>query len=326
VNGIDILEFRSEGGLRNIAEGSPDDLFLVCASYEERSVAAVESLSPEYRCRTGIIYVNADFLEKYEDCPTKEMLERIESALKPLCEQLVVAKGSWIDAKEQLKAIKTCLNPEGKAHPNNATITIDTTTFNRESLLVSILLIRKHYKNARIRTLYVSPRSHGKWLTRGFRLIRNILGFNGIQESRWPNVLCILSGFESDRTLKIIDEHEPVQVLLGIADPPTDQAFLDRNRDVQKLILSRQDVCEFSFPAGDIRECLASLESVLEPYLSKNNIVIAPMSTKPSTLAAMLIAEKHPEIQITYCLPGEYNVGNYSSGIKKLYIDEIPIC
>lgn len=324
MNGIDILEFRSEGGLRNVVDGCPDELFLVCASYEERSVAAVESLSPEYRCKTGIIYVNMDFLKKYKGCSTQKSLKNLESVLRPHCERLEVARGSWIDAKEQLKAIKKCLSPEGRAHLHDVAITIDTTTFNRESLLVSILLLRKYYKNARIRTLYVSPQGHGQWLTRGFRLIRNVLGFNGIQESRWPNVLCILSGFESDRTLKIIDEHEPVQVMLGLADPPTDQAFLDRNRDDQKLILSRQDVCEFNFPAGNIKECLALLESVLEPYLSKNNIVIAPMSTKPSTLAAMLIAEKHPEIQITYCLPGEYNVDNYSQGIKKLYIDEIP--
>lgn len=324
MKGIDIFEFRSGGGLRNIIEGRPDELFLVCASYEERSIGAVESLSPEYRCKTGIIYVNEDFLERYEGCSTKERLERLETALKPHCEQLKVARGSWIDAKKQLMAIRSCMIPERKAHPVDSTITIDTTTFNRESLLVSFLLLRKHFKNARVRTLYVSPQGHGAWLTRGFRLIRNVLGFNGIQEGRWPNVLCILSGFESDRTLKIIDEHEPVQVMLGLADPPTDQAFLNRNRDVQKLILSRQDVCEFSFPAGDIKECLASLESVLEPYFLKNNIVIAPMSTKPSTLAAMLIAEKHPEIQITYCLPGEYNVDNYSCGIKKLYIDEIP--
>jgi len=325
VNGINISEFRSKGGLHNITEGRPDDLFLVCASYEDRSVSTVKSLSPQYRCKTGIIYVNEEFLEKSDSCSTKKNLNQLQKLLKQHCESLEVAVGSWLNAPKQLATLKSYLAPKEKLFPIEATITIDTTTFNRESLLISILMLRKHYIGAKIRTIYVSPQGHGDWLTQGFRIIRNVLGFNGLQESRWRNILCILSGFETERALKIIEEHEPAQVLLGIADPPTDKNFLSRNRDDQKLILSRQDVCEFSFPAGDIKKSKAALESVLNPFLNKNNIVIAPMSTKPSTLAAMLIAEKHPEIQITYCLPGEYNLENYSVGEKKIYIDELPI-
>ena len=195
MNGIDIFDFRSKGGLRNIIDGRPDDLFLVCASYEERSVASVESLSQEYRCKTGVIYVNADFIEKYQGCSTKERLEQLKTILKPHCDCLKVAEGSWLDARKQLDALKLYIAPKGKTLPVGATITIDTTTFNREALLVSGLLLRKHYINAKIRTLYVSPQGHGDWLTQGFRSIRNVLGFGGIQKSRLSNVLCILSGF-----------------------------------------------------------------------------------------------------------------------------------
>jgi len=48
------------------------------------------------------------------------------------------------------------------------------------------------------------------------------------------------------------------------------------------------------------------------------------MSTKLSTLGALLVAESHPEVQLTYCLPGEYNVEHYSSGARSLFIDYIP--
>jgi hypothetical protein len=58
--------------------------------------------------------------------------------------------------------------------------------------------------------------------------------------------------------------------------------------------------------------------------LGDNNVVVAPMSTKPSTLGALLLAEEHPEVQITYCVPGEYNVRDYSSGAEALFVDGLP--
>jgi hypothetical protein len=133
----------------------------------------------------------------------------------------------------------------------------------------------------------------------------------------------VLSGFEPERTSKLIEEHEPSRVLIGIGDPPTDRKFLERNQADQELILARQDVAEFRFPANDIAECRECLEGIIAPYLSDYNVVIAPMSTKLSSLASFLIAEAHPEIQITYCVPGEYNTPDYSRGADSLFVDFI---
>lgn len=324
MKGINIEKFINDGGLQPGIEGQADELFIVCASYEERSIATVNSLSEGYRSKKGMVYVNDEFLQEPIGTPTEKNVEYLKSALDRHCDEVVVIKGSWLSAKSQLEALKSVLLKRDKEPPKGAVITIDTTTFNREALLTAMLLLRTHYQNARIRTVYVSPQNHGEWLSRGFRCIRNVLGFSGIQEARQPNILIVLSGFEPERTLKIIEEHEPSKVLLGIADPPTDPSFLDRNRDDHKLILSRQDVEEFCFPAGDINECWNCLESLVKDVIEENNVIIAPMNTKPSTLAVLLTAEKHVKIQITYCLPGEYNLSEYSKGIKKIYIDEMP--
>jgi hypothetical protein len=113
-------------------------------------------------------------------------------------------------------------------------------------------------------------------------------------------------------------------VLLGIGDPPTHQQFLQQNLDYQKLVLARQEVEEFRLPVGDIWNCWRHLEGLVGPYLDTHNVVIAPMNTKISTLAVYLAAERHPEIQITYCVPGEYNTKDYSIGINNIFIGEIP--
>ena len=48
------------------------------------------------------------------------------------------------------------------------------------------------------------------------------------------------------------------------------------------------------------------------------------MSTKLSTIGALLTVEAHPEMQLTYCVPGEYNIRDYSQGIRSIFIETIP--
>jgi hypothetical protein len=55
----------------------------------------------------------------------------------------------------------------------------------------------------------------------------------------------------------------------------------------------------------------------------KKNIVVAPQSTKLSTIGAWKASHPHFEIQMTYSVPGEYNYKSYSTGIQDIYIDKI---
>jgi len=151
------------------------------------------------------------------------------------------------------------------------------------------------------------------------------MGFSGIQDPNRQSVLVVLSGFEPERTLKLIEEHEPARVLLGIGNPPTDQRFLERNKTEQKLVLARQDVQRFDFPADDVIECESVLSNLIKPLIPRFNVVLAPMSTKLSTLSAFLVATRYPELQLTYALPGEYNLNSYSSGAKAIYSLEFPV-
>ena len=109
---------------------------------------------------------------------------------------------------------------------------------------------------------------------------------------------------------------------MGIGDPPTSRNFLSRNLTEQELILARQDVEEFRFPTTNVKECLERLKKVTAP-VADSNVIIAPMSTKMSTLAVWQLAEMYPEIQITYCVPGEYNVFGYSTGSHSVFVDRV---
>ena len=319
-----IAAFRTQGGLRSIREAVPDDLFITCASYEPRTTAVSESFAGDYRSARGIIYVNKEFLEGSSANKTETNISRLKERLVKHCAEVEVVKGSWLDAVEQLQALKIALGSKIDENVRHGAISFDCTTFNRESLLTAGLLLRTYYESAQIRVLYVSPENHGQWLSRGFRTVRNVMGFAGVQQPSRSTVLMVLSGFEPERALRIIDAHEPAKVLLGIGDPPTENRFRDRNIQEQQLVLARQDVEEFDFPAGNIVECWKRLDAVIRPYLDTSNVVLAPMSTKLSTIATLLLAEQHPDVQVTYCVPGEYNLEQYSAGADYIYTQDLP--
>lgn len=319
-----VEKLKISGGLPTVREDVKDDIFLVCASYEPRTVVAAESLSKQYHSKRAVIYINRELLEGPAKEKTRSNLDQLKAVLASHCDAVITAEGSWLDPICQLSSLREALLTGGSGEAGEALITLDTTAFNREALLTATALLRTGFPKSRIRALYVSPRDHGEWLSRGFRCIRNVMGFAGTQSSSRPTILTVLSGFEPDRTLKIIEEHEPAKVLLGVGDPPTAERFLRRNISEQRLILARQDVEEFHFPTDDIKGCQEHLERLLGPYLSDYNVILAPMSTKLSTLAVLLLSLDHPEIQITSCVPGEYNIDDYSTGAESLFIDEIP--
>lgn len=313
---------KSSGGLGTVRENKPDDIFLVCASYESRSLAGVESLSEDYHAKKGIIYVNEEFIQGLDGQRTRKNMKQLEEQLEPHCDEVVIAMGSWLETDVQLDTLKEHLTVPSTDGP---TVTIDTTTFNREALLVTLTLLKLRFASVSTRLIYISAEEHGEWLSRGHRLTRNILGFSGIIYSNKPTALVVLSGFETERTLNIIENLEPTKVLLGIGNPPTDQKFLNRTKEQQKIILNRQETENFEFAANDINKARIKLENIIDEYTPDWNIVIAPMSTKLSTVGTWMAAQKHPEVQVTYCLPGRYNTENYSTGRSEIYIDIINI-
>lgn len=308
-----------------LATDSRRGVLLASVSYEPRSVAVAETLPREVIFSVGLVYVNDEFLQGTEGKAVIDNLERMTALLKDRCEHVAVEKGSWLSAAKQLSSLKSLMRfaNDKLASRSDASAYVDSTAFTRESLIVACALLRRHIDHTTCNLLHSTPQTFGSWLSRGFREIRNIMGFAGHQIPGLPTVLVVLSGFEPERASRIIDAHEPKCVLLGIGNPPTNASFLERNLKEQKVVLARQDVEKFEFPANSVSDCVNALEELIKPHLGSANIVIAPMSTKLSTLAAMVIAERHPSIQLTYCVPGEYNIASYSTGAKSILCETI---
>jgi len=317
-------EWERRGGIQSIELEQPDDLFFIGASFEDRGRSSVELLAPSYRSRAARIYVNREFLNNSASDRVKQNLAVIDAALRPRCIEVEPILGSWLSARDQFLALRDALAPSSLKLAEVQRITIDVTTFNRESLLSAMALLRQYYPQAYLRVLYASPEDHGEWLTRGFRRVRSVVGFPGIQEATRPTAVITLSGFEAERASKVIDEYEPKLVFFGVGDPPTKDKFLPRNLEEQKIVLGRQDSVRFTFPAGEIAGTAETLETIIHDAAGSYNLILSPMSTKLSTLGAFLATERHPELQIAYCVPGEYNVEDYSVGVGHVFDEALP--
>lgn len=298
--------------------GEEDDIFIIGASFEERSTALKNYLKEEYRCKNAIIYYNDDNVD-YE-----MNLEQIKNTLQEkVQDELIILEGSHRDIfkknKTMIEIAEFC-----KSHKNEkggTNIAIDITSFTRLDLIIILDYIKSYLDEVIIKVIYVSPMEHGDWLSKGYTEISNIIGFSGCYDVLKPTALIILSGFEKERPLNMVEAYEPQKIFLGLSNPAVQDSFGKRNATVNCELLHYPNVSKFDFAASDIELCYYSIEQIIVDNIKECNVVVAPLCTKLSTIACFLLARKYPEVQLIYCYPLEYNYVSYSKGVKKIIID-----
>ena len=206
---------------------------------------------------------------------------------------------------------------------NRFNVFLDTTTFTHETLLV-ILKILHNAKdcidNLIIGYVGASEYSYNvgqdsdKWLSKGIKDIRTIIGFSGYSDPTLKSHLIILFGFESDRTQSLIEYYEFNKVSLG---------FVEVGNAIQSnhYKINYQRHCELleMYPFAEKFDFSLinpiSTKSTILSLVKKNpqyNTVVAPMNNKISTIGAGLAAIDNLDIQISYAKPLIYNATAYS--------------
>lgn len=297
--------------------GEKDDVFIIAASFEERGRAVISYLKDNYMCKNAIIYYNEDNYN-YSD-----NLTLIEKHLNKRCEnKLVIKEGSHRNIQKKNK-IMAEIADYCKEHVNReiTNIAIDITSFSRIDLIILLDYLVSYIENVKIKLIYVSPEEHGEWLSKGYSEISNIAGFCGDFDVLKPTALIILSGFEKERPINLIEAYEPQEVFLGFSNPAVQEAFGERNANSQAELSNFPNVQQFNFSARNIKECYDNIARIVEEKISHYNIVLAPLCTKLTAVACFLLAKKYSEIQLVYCYPRKYNYETYSSGMSKLFIE-----
>lgn len=224
---------------------------------------------------------------------------------------------------------------------SSAKLLVDITSLSHELLV--LLLGMLHELNGLNRTslIYVGAAAYSTnteqnamWLSRGVKDVRSVLGFPGTMLPSRKLHLIILTGFEVERASEVILRYEPASMSIGLG--AKGQSVSDSHHSKNKEFFDgitafatsqnygTDEVFQFSFSCISPIETRDQLITHINELggFSQKNLVVCPLNTKLSTVGVVLAALEHPEIQICYAEPEEYNIDGYASpGVEATIVE-----
>lgn len=300
------------------------DLFICNSSFEKRCKVIPREIA-EIKPLRSIVFYNNDFSEKIKK--NAKYLYKLFG--KNRC---VKVETSLNDSLFSYLNIFNVLSIELN-NLETKNIVIDITTFTHESLLLvlkALVSLKKDDQN--LKFVYNAAKSYScneidiekKWLTKGIKFSRTIIGYPGITDLTLNDHLIILFGFEKDRTNRVIKDFEYNKITLAfgkegssikeshyIINKKRHKELIDLYRNTNQLEVTLNDP---DFIKEEIKEYIETLSE---------NIVIMPMNNKLSTLGVGLAAIENEKIQLYYSLASRYNTEAYSKPSKKVYYYEL---
>lgn len=214
---------------------------------------------------------------------------------------------------------------------SEAKLLVDITSLSHELLVLLLGMLHELGGLDRTSLIYVGAAAYSTntapsamWLSRGVKEVRSVLGFPGTMLPSRKLHLIILAGFEVERASEVILRYEPASMSIGVG--AKGQSISDSHQSRNKeffdgitAFATSQDygideVSQFSFSCISPTETRDQLVAHINELggFSQKNLVVCPLNTKLSTVGVVLAAIEHPEIQICYAEPEEYNTDGYA--------------
>lgn len=289
--------------------------FITCASFEERCLMVAQHIDSKKITQAFIF--STDYNKRV--CENRE---RIKSIFADRATVYLLPKD---DPFQHLRSAYDIV--QKLADSGIKKILFDITTFTHEMLLILLnVLWQKKDLYDRMDFVYTGAKEYcpntfdgGKWLSKGCKEVRSVLGYPGLLLPQRQTCLIVLSGFEHERAFGLINAIDPDRLFIGcgIAQSVhvTSDSHIEPMREFEtvyrSLLSSRNNVSIFEFSAKDMNNTLNSIKRILEETEGNNHILV-PMNTKISTLALGMVALSTPSIQLCYAEPETYNFDNYS--------------
>lgn len=306
----------------------PIDVFICCASYEERCLSIASNL-PQNSVGTAFVLENMD-LARYIDTNTKRLCDLFDK--KPVHVPI-----SSISPLEIADGVSGALRKRVRSASEH--YFIDITTFTHEGLLILLKVLAKIIRaEDTVQIAYTTASYYGggenenvgdRWLSKGVVEVRTVLGYPGKHFPSNKTHLIVLVGYEHERASKLIEIIEPHSIALGYGKSGSETT--EKNKDankyflqlVQKTTIGCKNVEAFEISCNDPLNTREAITRMVKKA-SSANILLAPMNNKLTTIASALAAKKREEIQICYAQASLYNYLNYSIPGNTCYLMEIP--
>ena len=292
--------------LFRLNEFGPDDLFICCASFEDRCVSSTLRMGTDFRLRFAVVFVIEEPLYR----------KQIESNLLALRTRLSrkASEGVYViscqrenplDGLAQLKSIWEKCKPKDSDEPF---ITLDISGFTKIYLmeLLHYLVIELNLGIPRV--IHTVQTYAPTKLTRGVEQIATIPNFFGNPTLEKQTALVLFLGFEPERALAVWKHYNPGKTIALVTSPPRygNPDYLKYARDNNAYLLSQPSVEMREVPADSPYAVKSILEGIYEDTRGSSNMVIGPFGTKPQTVGVFMFCLEHPKAQVAYSFPSNY--------------------
>jgi hypothetical protein len=292
--------------LTRLNEFGPDDLFICCASFEERCVSSALRMGADFRTRFAVVFVIEEPVYKKQ---VDTNMYRLQSELgKKTGEGIFIIscqRDNPIDGVNQLKNIWEKCKPKNSEEPF---ITVDISGFTKIYLLelFHYLVIEMNLGIPRI--LHTVQTYLPGRLTRGVEQISTAPNFFGTASLEKQTILVLLLGFEPERALAVWQHYNPAKTITLITTPPQygSMDYLEYARKNNAYLLSQSSVEVRNVSADNPYAVKDSLETIYNDTKGSFNMVIGPFGTKPQAVGVFLFCLEHPKAQVVYSFPVNY--------------------
>lgn len=312
------MKISEKDAFDRFQQDANDTTFICFSSFEERCKSAANLLGAFPFKRKAILYLEEFF--EYSNRNTESLHNSLNGA------EISILKNS-----SPLLSTDILIEEIDKSTAENTkNILIDITCFNREVLLLLLNVLRsKENFFENINLLYNEASSIDDLLSFGAASVRSVLGYSGLISPLKRDHLVVILGYEIDRAKQIIESYEPdsVTIAVGKSDNSISEALYKKNQRMlevfRKKFLDDGTIgCPLTvveIPVNDSCSSFQALSKIADEH-SDNNIIVAPLNTKLSTIGAAYLTFKRPEIQICYAQMPGYNFDSYSSPSDKFYL------
>lgn len=300
-------------------ENNRDDIFIVCASFEERTTAAVDRLDENFRVENSFVFKydekNRTNLREINFEKLLKILKRCSESISPIiCNHHSPLDG--INKLQELCKIKGLVL-------KNKNITVDITTFTKQYLLVLLKFIGSQNLKS-VRLIYTEPEDYAtKWkrpLSHGLIDIVSVPTYGGHLYIEKESLLVLLLGYEGDRSYAIWEKLAPHKTVILIGKPSFKDSWEGRVEELNKKLISKLPKDSIKYiPTLDPFTVGKSLDEFIDQFKQKFNIAISPLGPKPQVIGCYLSVRKYPDVQVIYAIPKFHDEKYFSKEVGKIW-------
>ena len=292
--------------LPRLNEKGPDDLFICCASFEERCLSSASTMGADFLTKYAVIFMVEDPAFKRE---IEHNMYRLQTELRKKTTEgvfvITCQRGNPVEGVGQLDKImdKCKLNTEDGPY-----ITIDISGFTKLYLLELLNYLVNQRKPGMPRILHTTQKYLPTRLTRGIEQITTIPNYYGSPSLEKETAMVLFLGFEPDRALSVWKQYNPARTIALITNPPRtgNPDYLKYARDNNTDLLSQPSVSVRDVPPDNPQGVKGVLESIYKELEETYNVVIGPFGTKSQVVGVFLFCFEHRKVQVIYSFPATY--------------------